>query len=198
MEEEKKQPEEKLGWRKTIVLYLHDIAWYLAAICLLFLLVFRVVIVSGTSMNYTLLDGDYLLLLSNVFFTEPKQGDVIVASKDSFENGIPIVKRVIAVAGQTVRIEASSGHVYVDGELIEENYIYHDPYYTYDRDYEITVDEGCIFVMGDHRRVSFDSRNGQIGLLDKREVLGKAIFLFLPGVDEITKTRDFSRIRVLP
>ena len=80
MDEEKKQPEEKLGWKKTIVLYLHDIAWYLAVICVLFLLVFRVVIVTGTSMNHTLLDGDYLLLLSNTFYTEPEQGDVVVIS----------------------------------------------------------------------------------------------------------------------
>jgi signal peptidase I len=190
--------EKKLDFGKNLLLYVHDLSYLIAIMMIVFLLLFRVVVVSGSSMEDTLKNGDYLLLLSNVFFTEPKQGDVIVASIDSFENGIPIVKRFIAVAGQTVRIEASSGHVYVDGELIEENYIYHDPYYTYERHYEITVDEGCIFVMGDHRRVSFDSRNGQIGLLDKREVLGKAIFLFLPGVDEITKTRDFSRIRVLP
>ena len=188
----------KQGLGKTLLLYVHDLSYLIAVMMIVFLLLFRVVVVSGTSMEDTLKNGDYLLLLSNVFYTEPKPGDVIVASKDSFENGIPIVKRVIAVGGQTVRIETSSGNVYVDGELVEEKYIFDDPYYTYDRDYEVTVEDGCIFVMGDHRRVSSDSRNAQIGQLDNREVLGKAIFLFLPGADPATKERDFSRIKVLP
>ena len=189
---------DKNSMGKTLLLYIHDLSYLIAIMMIVFLLIFRVVVVSGTSMENTLKNGDYLLLLSNVFYTDPEPGDVIVASKDSFENGIPIVKRVIAVSGQTVRIEASTGHVYVDNKLVEENYIYDDPYYSYDRDYEVTVGDGCIFVMGDHRRVSSDSRNSQIGLLDKREVLGKAIFLFLPGIDDLTQSRDFSRIKVLP
>ena len=192
------EKDEKPGLGKTLLLYVHDLSYLIAAMMIVFLLLFRVVVVSGTSMENTLKNGDYLLLLSNVFYTEPKQGDVIVASKDAFEDGIPIVKRVIAVSGQTVRVEAATGCVYVDGERLEEDYIYDDPYYTYDRDYEITVDKGCIFVMGDHRRVSSDSRNSQIGQIDKREVLGKAIFLFLPGIDDVTQARDFARIRVLP
>ena len=194
MEEEKKQPEEKLGWRKTIVLYLHDIAWYLAAICLLFLLVFRVVIVSGTSMNYTLLDGDYLLLLSNTIYTEPKQGDVVVISKDSFQNGTPIVKRVIATEGQSVDI--INGCVYVDGEVIEEKYLPEGlpTHSSGGTEFPLVVDEGCVFVLGDNRGNSRDSRYPDIGQVDKREILGKALLLVMPGTNEGEFEQDYGRI----
>ena len=194
MEEEKKQPEEKLGWKKTIVLYLHDIAWYLAAICLLFLLVFRVVIVSGTSMNYTLLDGDYLLLLSNTIYTEPKQGDVVVISKDSFQNGTPIVKRVIATEGQSVDI--INGCVYVDGEVIEEKYLPEGlpTHSSGGTEFPLVVDEGCVFVLGDNRGNSRDSRYPDIGQVDKREILGKALLLVMPGTNEGEFEQDYGRI----
>ena len=84
---EENRPVKKMGWKKNLVLYLHDVITYLIIICVVFLLLFRVVVVSGTSMNMTLLDGEYLLLVSNLFYGSPEQGDVIVASKDSFENG---------------------------------------------------------------------------------------------------------------
>ena len=86
--------------KDNILMYLHDFVVWLVAILLVFLLLFRVVVVSGTSMNNTLLDGDYLLLLSSTFYHNPQQGDVIVASKESFDNGSPIVKRVIATEGR--------------------------------------------------------------------------------------------------
>ena len=197
MEEEKKQPEEKLGWKKTIVLYLHDIAWYLAAICLLFLLVFRVVIVSGTSMNYTLLDGDYLLLISNAFYQNPRQGDIVVASKDSFDNGAPIVKRVIATEGQTVDIDFGTGIVYVDGVALEEDYTYTMTNLDEGTSFPQVVEKGHVFLMGDNRNKSKDSRSPEIGQVDEREILGKAIFLFMPGTNKGNDTFDFSRIGVL-
>ena len=194
MEEEKKQPEEKLGWKKTIVLYLHDIAWYLAAICLLFLLVFRVVIVSGTSMNYTLLDGDYLLLLSNTIYTEPKQGDVVVISKDSFQNGTPIVKRVIATEGQSVDI--INGCVYVDGEVIEEKYLPEGlpTHSSGGTEFPLVVEKDCVFVLGDNRGNSRDSRYSDIGQVDKREILGKALLLVVPGTNKGEFEPDYGRI----
>lgn len=194
MAEETKNPGEKLGWKKTIVLYLHDIAWYLAVICVLFLLVFRVVIVTGTSMNYTLLDGDYLLLLSNVFYTEPEQGDVVVISKASFSNGTPIVKRVIATEGQTVDI--INGRVYVDGKVIEEEYLPEGlpTYSSGGTEFPLTVEEGCVFVLGDNRGDSRDSRYPDIGQVDKREILGKALLLVVPGTNKDEFEPDYSRI----
>lgn len=189
-----KQPQRKLGWKKSLVLYLHDVTLYLVVICLLFLLVFRVVVVSGTSMNMTLLDGDYLLLLSNLFYRDPQPGDIIVASKQSFDDGAPIVKRIIAVEGQTVDIDFTTGTVYVDGVTLEEDYIWTATTTHGGMEFPLTVEEGCVFVMGDNRGNSRDSRYLEIGQIDEREILGKAIFLFLPGTNRDTVTRDFSRI----
>ena len=168
----------------------------LCAILLVFLLVFRVVVVSGDSMNQTLIDGDYLLLLSSVFYQEPKQGDIIVASRYGFRDGTPIVKRVIATEGQKVDIDFDQGIVYVDGVALEESYIYTSTTNFEGVQFPLTVDEGCVFVLGDHRIVSMDSRNPEIGLIDTREILGKAFFLFLPGAEE-GENRDFSRFGAL-
>lgn len=178
----------------NILLYLHDLTYLLCVILLVFLLCFRIVIVSGSSMKNTLVDGDYLLLLSNVFYSEPKQGDIIVASKDSFDNGAPIVKRVIATAGQEIDIDFSTGEVFVDGQLLEETYISSPTSYHDGVQFPLTVDDGCLFVMGDNREWSKDSRYADIGLIDCREVLGKALFLFLPGTDKGNTARDFGRI----
>lgn len=200
---EKKRPEPKSGWKKNVVLYLHDVTMYLVIICLLFLLVFRVVVVSGTSMNRTLLDGDYLLLLSNLFYRNPQPGDIVVASKQSFDDGAPIVKRVIATEGQTVDIDFETGTVYVDGNALEEDYIWTATTTHGGTRFPLTVDEGCVFVMGDNRGNSRDSRYLEIGQIDKREILGKAIFLFLPGTNgtdaggEPKLPRDYSRIGAL-
>ncbi|MBQ3251828.1 MAG: signal peptidase I [Oscillospiraceae bacterium] len=183
--------------KKNILAYLHDFVCLVAGVVLLFSLCFRVVVVSGPSMNNTLYDGDWLLLLGNVFYTNPQQGDVIVASKDSFENGTPIIKRVIATAGQTVDIDFQNGIVYVDGTAIEEPYIRTATTTFEGVNFPITVSEGCIFVMGDNRDNSKDSRSPDIGLIDKREILGKALFLFVPGTNKGLEQRDFSRIGVV-
>ena len=106
---------EKTSPGKTLLLYIHDLAYLISVMMVVFLLLFRVVVVSGPSMENTLQNGDYLLLLGGVLYNEPQQGDIIVASKDSFENGVPIVKRVIATEGQTVDIDFMNGIVYVDG-----------------------------------------------------------------------------------
>ena len=109
--------------KKTVLIYLHDIVYLLAVVLILFLLFVRVVVVSGPSMNNTLVNGDYLLLLNGVFFNEYKPGDVIVASKDTFHEGEPFVKRVIATEGQTVDIDFVTGTVTVDGVVLSEPYI---------------------------------------------------------------------------
>lgn len=197
MADENKRPERKLGWKKNAVLYLHDVILYLVIICVVFLLVFRVVVVSGTSMNLTLLDGDYLLLVSNLFYRDPEYGDVIVASLDSYDDGAPIVKRVIATEGQTVDIDFSTGTVYVDGVALEEAYIWTPTTTSGGVQFPLTVDEGCVFVMGDNRGNSRDSRYLEIGLVDEREILGKAVFLFLPGTNRDTLDRDYARIGVI-
>ena len=183
-EEKKKKQEKKLGWKKSTVLYLHDLIYMLVLIMIVFLLVFRVIIVSGSSMYSTLLDGDYLLLLSNVFYHEPEQGDIVVISKESFDNGSAIVKRVIATEGQIVDIDFANGIVYVDGLPLEEEYINTPTNVEEGMAFPLIVDENCVFVMGDNRNASKDSRNPEIGLVDKREILGKAVILLYPGMGE--------------
>lgn len=183
--------------KKALLLYLHDFVTWLVVILLVFLLLFRVVVVSGPSMNNTLVHGDYLLLINNVFYRNPKQGDIIVAAKDSFKEGEPIIKRVIATEGQWVDIDFDKGIVYVNGTALEEPYT-NTPTNLYEGvDFPLMVDEGCIFVMGDNRNESKDSRSPEIGQIDKREILGKAIFLFIPGKDPATEEINFKRIGVL-
>ena len=145
-------------------------------------------------MKMTLLEGDYLLLLSNTFYKEPEHGDVVVISKKSFDNGAPIVKRGIATEGQTVDIDFNEGVVYVDGVALSESYINNLTTNSWGTSFPLTVDENCIFVLGDNRAVSKDSRDPDIGQIDCREVLGKAIFLMFPGDDRGDETMDFKRI----
>ena len=157
------------------------------------------VIVSGSSMYDTLWNGDWLLLISNVFYQEPEYGDIIVASKDSFNGGEAIVKRVIATEGQIVDIDFASGIVYVDGKPLDEPYTYTPTNYPEGMAFPLLVEKNCIFALGDNRNESKDSRHPDIGLIDKREILGKAIFLIFPGTGERdhTTSRDFDRIGVI-
>ena len=181
----------------TFLSYLHDLACLIAGILLVFSLLFRVVVVSGPSMNQTLVDGDWLLLLGNVLYSEPKQGDIIVASKKSFDDGSPIIKRVIATEGQTVDIDFGDGIVYVDGVPLDEPYTLTPTNTSGGVEFPLTVAEGCIFAMGDNRNLSKDSRSLEIGLIDCREILGKAVFLFFPGNNAGIDARDYSRIGVM-
>ena len=189
-----KKTEKKLDWKKSAVLYLHDLVYMLVFIVIAFLLVFRVIIVSGDSMKMTLLDGDYLLLLSNTLYHEPQKGDIVVISKESFDNGSPIVKRVIATEGQIVDFDFQQGIVYVDGLPLEEGYINNLTVNNEGMLFPLVVDEDCIFVLGDNRQVSKDSRHPDIGQIDKREVLGKALYLIYPGTDKGKAPRDFDRM----
>ena len=191
---EETRPTRKLDWKKNIVMYLKDINLYLIIIMITFLLVFRIVVVSGTSMNMTLMDGDYLLLVNNMFYRNPEPGDVIVASKESYDDGVPIVKRVIATEGQTVDI--INGIVFVDGKAVEEDYL--TPGLSTHSSggvvFPVTVPNGCVFVLGDNRSNSRDSRYPDIGMIDEREILGKAFLVILPGTNRDTVERDFSRL----
>ncbi len=174
----------------------------LVIVCLfmvVYVLFFRAVVVVGNSMYDTLVSGDRLLVLNNLVYQNPKQGDIIVASKDSFRDGECIIKRVIATEGQIVDIDFKTGTVYVDGQVLDETYIFSPTTRPEGMKFPLTVDAGCIFVMGDNRRDSMDSRDPAIGLIDRREVVGKAIFLLWPGnvFDGDVIPRDFGRIGVV-
>ena len=195
--EKKQNGEEKPGFSKSLVMYLHDLCWMLAVVMVLFLVFFRIIVVSGPSMKMTLLDGDYLLLVNNLFYQEPKKGDIVVVSKQSYDNGKPIVKRVIATEGQIVDMDFANGIVYVDGLPLEEDYIHTLTNLDEGASFPQIVEENCVFVLGDNRNNSKDSRSLEIGQVDKREVLGKVALLMVPGTDHGTEERDFHRIGVV-
>lgn len=188
---------QKTKKESTIISYLHDLVFGLVGILLVFMLLFRVVVVSGPSMVPTLQNGDCLVLLSNVFYNNPKYGDIVVASKDSFKKGEPIIKRVIATEGQEVDIDFKSGIVYVDDVALSETYTNTPTNLFEGVSFPLVVDEGCVFVMGDNRNDSKDSRNPEIGLIDRREILGKVLLLALPGKSIDTGKREFDRIGAL-
>ena len=188
------EKEQNLSWKQNLALYLHDLVIYVSVILLIFLLLFRVIVVDGDSMYSTLWDGDYLLLLSNLIYPNPEVGDIVVVSKQSYDSGSPIVKRVIASEGQIVEIDFENGIVYVDGLPLQEEYINTATNLQEGMSFPLLVEKDCYFVMGDNRNNSRDSRSPDIGQVDRREILGKAIFLMIPGTDGGKRTRDFGRI----
>ena len=176
--------------------------WMQALVCsvlvvvLLFTFVVRLIGVDGHSMVPTLQDGDRLLVLNSILYDDYQYGDIVVLRKESFL-AEPIVKRVIATGGQTVDIDFETGSVYVDGELLKEDYINELTFLEEGTEFPLTVPEGSIFVMGDNRNNSNDSRDYRLGTVDTRYVIGKAVFLAFPGTDESTGERDFGRIGVI-
>lgn len=147
------------------------------AVFIIFALVFRVVGVEGDSMNPTLDSGDWLAVSS--ILTEFKAGDIVVVTQP-WERNVPIIKRVIAVGGDVVDIDFDTHEVKVNGIVLDEPYIAQPTALKYDVEFPLTVEEGKLFVMGDNRNDSVDSRSSAIGLIDERYVLGKAFTRILP------------------
>lgn len=166
------------------------------AVVVIFTFVIRLIGVDGHSMVPTLQNGDRLLVLNSMLYDDYKYGDIVVLRKESFLTE-PIVKRVIATEGQTVDIDFANGIVYVDGVALEEDYINDLTYTDEGTEFPLTVPEGAIFVMGDNRNRSDDSRNSALGTVDTRYVIGRAVFLLFPGADEVTEKRDFGRIGLI-
>ena len=188
----------KYTWQQNVALYLHDMIFMLVIVMAVLMLFLRIIVVDGPSMESTLLNGDYMLLVGNMFYKNPSYGDIVVVSKQAYDNGKPIVKRVIATEGQTVDIDFNEGVVYVDGVALDEPYTKTLTTLKEGTTFPLVVEEGKVFVMGDNRNNSKDSRSSQIGLVDKREVLGKVAFILFPGTGMGgTEQRDFSRIGVV-
>lgn len=141
------------------------------AVFVIFTFVFRAVGVDGSSMVPTLHDGDWMAVRSIV--TEVKRGDIVIITQP-WDRNVPIVKRVIAVSGDVVNIDFNLHEVYVNGEKLNEPYINEPTALSYDMQFPMTVEEGKVFVMGDNRNDSLDSRSSRIGLIDERYIFGKA------------------------
>ena len=163
----------------------------------IFTFVIRMMGVDGHSMLNTLQHGDRLLVVNSMLYHNYKYGDIVILRKNGVFDDDPIVKRVIAVEGQTVDIDFAEGIVYVDGEALEEDYIREPTYTAEGTEFPLTVPEGSIFVMGDNRNGSSDSRDYRLGTVDTQYVIGKAAFLIFPGPDYETEKRDFKRIGVI-
>ena len=174
--------EEKKSVWKEIYALLHDFCWILAAVTVVFAFVIRIVSVSGPSMTPTLLDGERVALVNSFLCGKYRQGEVIVATVPGYDPGKPIVKRVIATEGQTVDIDFIAGTVTVDGEVLEEPYINELTHTDFANGltYPLTVPEDCVFLMGDNRNHSTDSRSAAIGCVETKYILGKVILRILP------------------
>ena len=194
--------------KSTLVADILDyIEIFVVAICIVITIFsfsgFRLCTVDGPSMENTLLHGERLIT-SGLFYT-PERGDVVVFHQTSDTTSgynKPIVKRVIATEGQWVSIDFTEGVVYVGDSLdtmkpLDEPYTLTPTNTSEGIAFPLQVSEGCLFVMGDNRNGSKDSRHPEIGLVDKREVLGKVVFLFVPGTNEGEEEQDFDRIGVV-
>ena len=174
---EEEQPEKKpRSWKQELWDWARAIALAVAAAVLVFGVLMRFVVVEGPSMEPTLMDGDRLVI-SGLFY-QPDTGDIVVLS-DKTGLGIPLIKRVIAVGGQDLNITAD-GQVVVDGVPLSEPYIAELADNPGAWDYPMTIPEGKVFVMGDNRNRSTDSRSERVGLVDEEEILGRVLLRVLP------------------
>ena len=195
MSEQDKQTAEKGG--RDLYEWVQALVCSVLTVVLVFTFGIRLIGVDGHSMVPTLQDGDRLLVTTSLLSGDYEYGDIVIIQKGAFAGGEPIVKRVIATGGQTVDIDFETGAVYVDGTLLEEDYINELTFVEEGTEFPLTVPEGSIFVMGDNRNHSSDSRDASLGTVDTRYVIGRAVILAFPGADESTGKRDFGRIGLI-
>ena len=164
-----------------------------ACVVFIFLFIARLSVVTGDSMNKTLKENDYLIVVNPFFTYEPENGDIVVIHGNYENYNVPLVKRIIATEGQTITINVKNKQVFIDGELISEDYAYYmsgiplkipqtegGEYNSSTGDFTVTVPEGHVFVMGDNRCNSADSRVEEISFINENNILGKAVYRIAP------------------
>ena len=174
---------ELLSWLETILIAI-------AAVALMVTFIGRLMQVDGSSMEPTLHDGERLI--TTPLYGRLKQGDIVVIRR---KDGHPIVKRVVGTPGDVVDIDFSAHEVRINGELLDEPYIKEPTERSFDVEFPITVPEGAYFVMGDNRNNSDDSRHSTIGMIDQRNIFGKAVLRVWPfeafgGLDVPSRTEQ--------
>lgn len=186
---------ERISGRETYE-WVRSLVSAVLIITLTFTFAVRMMGVSGPSMIPTLQNGDRLIVVNSTICGDYEVGDIVIARKMSFSDE-PIVKRVIATEGQTVDIDFDLGRVYVDGVELHEDYINDLTYLQEGTEFPLTVPQGSVFLMGDNRNHSNDSRDDRLGPVEEQLIIGKAVFVLFPGKDYLTERRDFSRIGFL-
>ena len=172
--------------------YLELIVTCACVIMLIFALGIRICVVDGDSMNKTLEQGD--VLITNELFYEPSRGDIVVFHLNNEYYNEPLIKRVIATEGEWIDIKRSGNGLVVkiyaaDDTDFSDPFVYEDEHAYYSLlntgwtglyDYPIQVPEGCVFVMGDNRWNSSDSRSDKVGFVDKRIIFGHVLCRVTP------------------
>lgn len=196
MEKEKQPRENKSApdlHSRDALLLLHDGVYVLAVIAVLFLFCFRVVRVRGDSMAPTLCEGDWVILCNALWNPEPETGDIVVVRAPDFSDE-PLIKRIAALGGDTVDVEPDTGRIWINETLVEDG----TPLWPAPKaqllDFPVEIAPGYVFLLGDNRAVSYDSRYLAVGQVDQRNILGKVIFLAFPGRDSATGRRNYQRI----
>lgn len=187
-EAKEKEEKEKVSAFVDAFDWIKSFLFSLTVVIFVFTLIFRGVTVNGGSMLPTLEDKNYLII-SDLLYT-PKTGDIVVVQTPRYKDAKePLIKRVIATGGQTVKINFNTWEVWVDGKLLNEDYILRDAATTMNSEdlrpdengeAEIRVEKGCIFVMGDHRNDSLDSRSNSVGQIDERYIMGRVLLRLTP------------------
>lgn len=193
-EQQEKTEKKKSSLRETVE-YAESLAVVFVVMLLIFTFIARPATVDGESMMPTLQNGERLLI-SNLFY-EPTAGDIVVLCGEADrEEGKNLIKRIIATEGQTIDIDFEAGEVYVDGQKLDEPYILEPTYLDEGTEFPLTVPEGEIFVMGDNRNGSRDSRSLTVGTVKEEYIVGRVLFRFFP-FDRFGKISDTGRLNIV-
>lgn len=171
------QTEQTRGTAWAVHTWCRDLVICVTLVTLVFVFLVRLVNVDGDSMNPTLQDFDKVALISGALY-EPQVGDIVVLRAQGYTE--PLVKRIIATEGQTVDIDFHSGVVYVDGVALDEPYTAEPTWTRGDLSFPQTIREGCVFVLGDNRNYSSDSRVSRVGQVREENILGKVALVLWP------------------